>query len=494
MSIFMQDVFGVLSNLREKKSPGPDDVPNVLLKRCKESLAWPLSILFTKSLQEGFLPQDWRDAIVTPIHKKGNKTKCENYRPVSLTSTVIKVMEKLMCRHIVAHIEHHNLIHSSQYGFRRGLNCDYQLIHYLDAVTKLLDNGSNVDVLYLDMQKAFDKVPHSLLLKKLEAEFRIVGNVKRWLEAYLCCRRQRVRIGNVLSEWSAVTSGVPQGSILGPILFVMYINDIDCELDNVHIYKFADDTKVLSTVNTTEQHTHFQSNIDALQKWADKWKMPFNCGKSAVVHLGKANRKLPYTMNGTTIRASEVERDLGVYIDSKLKFDIHIDKIVVKARKLCGWIRRVFKTQNTLALLKLYINIVRPVLEYASVVWSPSKRTLIRKIEKVQRQFTKRIRSIKHLSYSDRLSALNIEGLDVRRNTTDIRVTRSLLTNNFSHLNTLYRLRKDDCSRSVRGHALSLAHVRCNTAARQQFLTNRVVKVWNSLPESVIKDAVGSQT
>jgi hypothetical protein len=492
LPIAMQDVYATLRDLKEKKSPGPDDIPNILLKRCRESLAWPLSILYKKSLDEGRLPQDWRDAIVAPIYKKGNKTVCENYRPVSLTSTVVKVMEKLLCKHIVSHIEANGLIHRSQYGFRRNLNCEFQLAHYLDTVTKLVDDGNSVDVIYLDMQKAFDKVPHRELLKKLEDEFFITGNAKRWLQAYLHGRRQRVRVGHVLSEWSSVTSGVPQGSILGPILFIMYINDMDTVLNNATIYKFADDTKVVSTANTTEDCDCLQKNIAALEEWSNKWKMPFNSRKSAVMHFGKGNARSAYSMNGDLIPDSDVERDLGVYVDSNLNFSTHIDTVVGKARKLCGWIHRVYITRNTDVLLRLYTTVVRPVLEYASVIWSPDTRAQIDKIEKVQRQFTKRIRTVRSLPYIDRLTKLNLESLEVRRNSIDIAVTRSMLSGTFSHLKSMFRLRRNDCLRPTRGHVLSMSHVRCNTAVRKRFLTNRVIKAWNGMPKSVVDEITGN--
>jgi hypothetical protein len=483
----MQDVYSVLSNLEERKSSGPDGIPNVLLKRCKQSLALPLSILYNKSLHEGYLQQDWRDAIVAPIHKKGSKTKAENYRPVSLTSTVVKVIEKIINKHIVAHLDKYSLIHDSQYGFRRNLNCEYQLVHYLDTVTKLLDDGHNVDVLYLDMQKAFDKVSHNYLLNKLGDEFHIGGNVMQWLKAYLNNRRQRVRIGTALSEWSVVTSGVPQGSILGPILFIMYVNDIDGVLNLSNIYKFADDTKVLSIVNTKEDCRRFQQNIDALTAWSEKWKMPYNSQKSAVIHFGKNNPQFSYIMNGTCIPVSSVERDLGILIDNKLCFDAHINSIVGRARRLCGWIRRVYTTKNTVVLLRLYTTIVRPILEYASVIWSPFKASYINEIEKVQRQFTKRIRAVNSLCYDDRLSQLGLQSLTERRNISDIHVTCSLLTSNFQHLRALFRMRKEVCARRTRGHALRLEHVRCKCSIRQHFVTNRVVNTWNNLTDAKIR-------
>ena len=275
ITFYMQDVYSVLCKLNERKSAGPDNIPNLFLRRCRESLAWPLAILFNKSVSSGCLPQDWRDAVVTPIHKKGSKQACENYRPVSLTSTVVKVMEKIVWKHIVAHVEGNNFLTASQFGFRGSLNCENQLTHYLDTVTKHIDDGNNVDVIYLDMQKAFDKVPHRELSQKLESQFHITGAVGRWINAYLRDRRQRVKINSAFSEWSAVSSGVPQGTILGPIFFLVYVNDLDNVLRHSVIYKFADDTKIVSVVNTYDDAHRLQEDIGAIEAWSAKWKMPY---------------------------------------------------------------------------------------------------------------------------------------------------------------------------------------------------------------------------
>jgi hypothetical protein len=272
----------------------------------------------------------------------------------------------------------------------------------------------------------------------------------------------------VLSQ-NGVLYPVAYHKALGPIFFLVYVNDLDNVLRHSVIYKFADDTKIVSVVNTYDDAHRLQEDIGAIEAWSAKWKMPFNSSKTAVVHFGKTNSKFSYTMNGTTICTSDVERDLGVQVDAKLNFETHINSVVSKAQKLCGWIRRVYTTRNITVLLKLYTTIVRPVLEYACIIWSPAKRALVSKIEKVQRHYTKGIRSIKHLSYKDRLRVLNICSLEERRNIIDIRNTYNMLFSKFSHLRALFRLRHDGSNRRLRGHSLQLAHVRCRTALRLHF-------------------------
>lgn len=269
-----------------------------------------------------------------------------------------------------------------------------------------------------------------------------------------------------------------------------FINDIDIALHSVTLYKFADDTKMLSQVNTLEDSVVFQANIKAIESWSLKYDMPFNYTKCSVMHFGGSNPSFPYYMNGAAVRCSDCEKDLGVYVDKKLNFVQHIDYITAKARRLCGWILRVFTTRDPVMLRKLYICFVRPVLDYASVVWSPCKKAQIDNIEAVQRKFTKRISSLRNVSYIDRLNALSLESLQMRRNNHDILFVCSIITSNVPHMHMLFRLQRDNTNKSVRGHGLCLARHRCNTRVRQEFVTYRVITHWNSLPNRVIDTLV----
>ena len=251
IEIKLEDVHKRLSALREDKSAGADDMSPRLLKYISNEIAHPLTVIFNLSLQEGIVPLDWRTANVTPIYKKGTKSLAENYRPVSLTSHLSKVLEALLRDEMVKHLDKHDLIRDSQHGFRSGRSCTTNLLAFLDEVTEVIDSGGGLDAIFLDFAKAFDKVPHGRLLAKLRAHG-FDGQVVAWIEAWLKDRKQRVCVDGSLSGWHTVLSGVPQGSVLGPLLFLIFINDLDLNIFST-VFKFADDTKIISTIKDSIQ-------------------------------------------------------------------------------------------------------------------------------------------------------------------------------------------------------------------------------------------------
>ena len=230
-----------LLNLDSSKSPGADEITPRMLKHCAYSLSIPITKLFNHSLNCGQVPVDWKCGIITPIFKGGNRSEAVNYRPVTLLPTISKVLEKLVARKLVDHLEKHDLISASQHGFRRRHSCLSNLLLALDDWTRAVDGGETVHACYLDMSKAFDRVDHNILLRKLK-EHGIGGKILTWLANYLTDRTVRVRVDGALSDPAAVTSGVPQGSVLGPILFLLYVNDIP-ELMHCDTAMFADDIK-----------------------------------------------------------------------------------------------------------------------------------------------------------------------------------------------------------------------------------------------------------
>ena len=257
-----------VKRLRSGSAAGPDGVGPQLLQKLIESLDRPLAAIMQKSLDSGVVPRDWRTANVTPIFKKGSRSAPGNYRPVSLTSVCCKVMEQILKDAIVEHLDRNGIMRKSQHGFLRGRSCMTNLISFMDKITEALDRGEPADVVFLDFAKAFDKVPVARLLEKVKAHG-IRGNVLRWIRSWLTDRQQRVVLNGNFSEWMAVLSGVPQGSVLGPLLFIIFINDLDEEIPGgVMVSKFADDTKVARTVATEEGRAELQEALRKLELWA----------------------------------------------------------------------------------------------------------------------------------------------------------------------------------------------------------------------------------
>ena len=343
-------------------------------------------------MSAGKLPQLWKSAEVRPIFKKGNKNSPGNYRPVSLTAIVCKLFEGFIRDSLSSHFKNQNLLSDDQYGFTSGRSCVTQLLTTVTDWMQELDSGKPVDAVYLDLKKAFDTVPHRRLLNKLKG-YVIDGCLLTWISDFLSDRTQYVNINGNVSESVRVTSGVPQGSVLGPILFIYYINDLpDCVSCKTKI--FADDTKAYSRMTSLEDRDNLQSDINNLVSWTDTWLLRFNSDKCKILHLGKNNPNYSYTIREgnveRTLESTTAKKDLGVTIDPLLDFDQHITNIVKKANSISCMIYRGIIHKDKVIMIPLYKSLIRSILEYANPVWCPYLRKHIDYIEGVQRRFTKK--------------------------------------------------------------------------------------------------------
>lgn len=477
-----EDVLKKLKDLNPNKSSGPDELHPRVLKELSDSIAKPLTLIMRRSLDEGRVPQIWKDAHVTPIFKKGKKSKSNNYRPVSLTSVVCKIFESILRDNIMDHIEVNNILSKFQHGFVPRRSCSTQLVSCLEKWTEILDRGSSLDAIYLDFSKAFDSVPHQRLCAKLES-YGIQGKVIKWIRQFLKDRRQKVVVNGEDSEWENVLSGVPQGSVLGPTLFVLFINDMP-EVVSSFINMFADDAKVFTEVSNDAEHAGLQQDLNELLKWAKAWQMVFNAGKCKVMHLGSKNSKYEYQMGEVTLETTECEKDLGVWVDQDLKFTEHITQQVAKANKILGLIRRSFSTLNKHTFNLMYKSLVRTHLEYGNVICYPQYEKDAILLENVQRRATKFVPELRDKDYEERLRELNLPSLKYRRKRGD-------MIEVFKYTHGLYDIQPSPLPRDqntiTRGHLFKLEKSRSYKTLRQKFFTRRIVTTWNNLPDSVVE-------
>lgn len=469
-----------LLELKVDTSPGRDGITSRLLKYCAKAMAVPLSTIFSKSFRDSCLPCDWLSATVTPIFKKGDKLSPLNYRPISLVSSVAKVLERIICDQLIKFAMEHSIIPREQHGFIPGRSTLTNLLTGLSAWTESYDRGIPVDVLYLDFSKAFDRVPHRRLISKLD-HLGVRGNLLSWISAFLSNRTFRVKVGDALSSSNrTVGSGVPQGSVLGPILFLLYTSDLPCILKSPCLL-FADDTKLYN--NPLSSYSTLQEDLDRLVQWCSDWLLPLNVDKCSVLHIGKTNPSFHYRLDGKTLPSVLHQCDLGVTVTTDLSWSKHIAHITSKAKQTAFILSKSFNGCNNATLSKLIKYYVRPILEYAGPAWWPSSRADAALLESVQRWVTRFPYGPIRPSYEERLQLFSLPNFEDRRTRGDIIFTFKALRNHFG--DDIRRLFSRNHNH-LRGHSLKLRREQFRTPQRQQFLTNRVFHLWNSLPSDLV--------
>ena len=374
-----------LQKLNPNSAPGPDGLWTRVICSMADVICVPLAIIYTRCMEEGEVPPEWKTANVAPIFKKGSKASPGNYRPVSLTCVLCKIMEMVICDAIVEHLKQHDLIRRSQHGFMRGRSTMTNLLAYLEELTKIMDEGHSLDVVYLDFSKAFDKVPIQRLLRKCSG-LGIQGNLLSWMGNWLTGRKQRVVLNGEASSWGDIVSGVVQGSCLGPILFIVLINDIDGAVDILTsiMSKFADDTKWGRIVESEEDREKFQEGLNNLMKWAQDWQMEFNVDKCHVMHIGSNNHEFKYMMGDKELKSSDFEKDIGVLIQRNLRPSLQCSKAAQKANAVLAQLSRAVSYRDKDTFLHLYRTYVRSLLDYCSSAWSPWTKGDKEVVEKVQ--------------------------------------------------------------------------------------------------------------
>ena len=423
----------LIQNLPNGKSPGPDAIRKPDLLVDIKMSATCIKHIFQASIDTGKLPSQWKLAYVTPVHKGGNLDSANNYRPISLTSIPCKMME-----HIILHYLNQKLngyLHNRQHGFRRGMSCETQLCATYHDLAKIAESSKTTHAVVLDFKKAFDKVPHALLMQKVRQIPDLNPQLINWIQNFLTNRRQRVVIRGQVSSERIVSSGVPQGSVLGPTLFLIYINDLPATVDcNVSLY--ADDTLLYQQVTSQAEAAVFQTNIDAIHKWSTEWMMPFNDTKCHVIAFGDQTFKPPYNLGDSQMDWVCSTKYLGVILQSDLKFDQHMDIKKRNSLKTLGAIKHILHNAPKNARLLAYTSLCRPILEYADTVWDPMLNKDIESLELVQNRAVRFISRLKgRESVTEAKTKLGLQKLTDRRKSHRFALLMKILQDEDCHSN-----------------------------------------------------------
>ena len=423
-----------------------------------------------------------------PIFKNGRKSDALNYRPVSLTSVCCKVMERVLYCHIVKHLDENGIISEKQFGFRKGRSTEDQLLLTYGEIIRAVDAGEIVDVIYLDFSKAFDLVSHSVMLEKI-AKLGFLLKVVDWIRSFLIGRCMKVSVHGKDSNGMDVKSGVPQGSVLGPLLFLIYINSLTSGLRSSY-YGFADDYKFYMARKKgikVDCSMDLQEDLDRVSSVARSWNLKLNRKKCVVMRFGRGNLNVSnevgsgYFLNGEELEIVARHRDLGVIVDPTLKFHEHVESVVRRASALANSLLRATVCRSETFMVSLFVSHIRPLLDYCSCVWNMGYVVDSGMLESIQRRWTKQIAGMENLSYLDRLKKLSLYSIRGRLLRTDLIKIWKVLSGYSSP--QLLDLFDQQYHHATRGHSMKLAVPRCRTDVRRRFLDVRVVQCWNSLDQ-----------
>lgn len=489
ITINAEIIHRIIKQLDLRKGAGSDRISPIFVNRCGKSLAYPLSIIFKRSLDEGIFPHEWKTAHITPIYKSGPKHDVENYRPISKLCIFSKIFEKLVYAQLHAAVKIY--ISDSQHGFQSGRSTTSNLILFTETLLTNMDQRYQTDAIYTDFSKAFDKVNHPTLISKL-FKIGIHGDLLRWLKSYISKRSQIVVAAGFKSNRVSVTSGVPQGSILGPLLYTLYINDIDECFKHSKILLFADDMKAFMRISSMHDCLNFQEDLNRFSTYCELNHLQLNVHKCHSVRFTRKRDmiKHQYQLFNIDIHSKSVTKDLGILLDDKLQFIDHIDTITKKAFGMLGFILRTSKSLFNIHTIKtLFYAYVRPHLEYCSQVWNPLYAIHKNRIERIQTKFLKYLNYRSYLTLDNPYSinihhSHNITTLADRRTYHDLVFLHKILNNKLNCMDLVQLIHFRTPSKTTRQS--TLFHIsRCNSNYSQNSFLNRVCRVYDDRYASI---------
>ena len=468
----------------KNKSVGPDRISGEILKLGGEAMIPYLTRLLEITVNNGSIPEDWKKATVIPIHKGGDRSLVSNYRPVSLTSVICKQMEHAIATYLRQVWNKEGWLYEGQHGFRQGYSCESQVITVCQDIADSLDKGDKIDAIIVDFSKAFDLVPHGRLIAKI-TNSGVDSRVTAWIREFLSGRSQRVRVDEKISEEARVTSGVPQGSVLGPLLFLAYVNDIGEGMEST-VRLFADDCIIYRKIMNRGDVKKLQDDLDRLGVWATENGMKTNPGKSKAIRFTKsrANDALSYSLMGKEIPQTGSCKYLGIILRSDLSWVDQVNYTVKKAWKALHFTMRTLKKGNSNTKSLAYRSLVRPILEYGAACWDPYREGQVRALDRVQKRAAK---------FALNTSRPNWETLASRRK--------------LSRVCALYKAYSGERAWKTIGDRLYYPHYWSRVDHKRKIRTrgqktdigkysfvNRSIQDWNQLPDAVFEQLPGKQT
>ena len=484
-----KEVRNILRNLDPGRATGPDEIPTRVLKECAAELASPFSRLFQLLFSRGSFPDQWKTARVIPIHKRDSKSDPSKYRPISLLSVISKVMESSVHKQLQRYLLRHNLISNKQYGFRPNHSTADLLTVLSQTWNNILDKGGEVYAVALDIKGAFDQVWHNGLCAKLLSKG-VTGHLHIWLQNYLQGRSIKVVLSGQSSSPLPINASVPQGSILGPLLFSVFIDDV-VEQCNNNIYLYADDSTIFAPVtssNGPEVAASLNEDLERIRKWADVWKVTFEPSKcKAMILSRRRNPSRPDIFFGTTkISLSEQMEVLGLCIDSKLTWTTHLSNICKRAGQRLGALRKLANKLDAKGRANIFKTQVRSIMEYSCLAWMNAAQTTLRQLDAIQKK------------------ALKIIGVDEDLALQQHAISKLSHRREVAATTVLYKMHTPSCPvdlkallppphipgritrRTLPSHALEIP--KSNTKCLDRSFLHSAIMTWNSLPPAVVGD------
>ena len=483
-------VFSLLSKLCKSKATGLDKISARLLRECADLVASSLCAIFNRSIVSGVFPTEWKSTKVIPLFKQGERSDLNNYRPISIIPVVAKVFERIVYNQFYEYLTVNNLISCNQSGFRSLHSTATALLEATDNWAFNIDKGNVNAVIFLDLKKAFDTVDHSILLSKLKA-YGVGSNSFNWFKSYLDNRMQKCFVNGSLSDSQPLICGIPQGTILGPLLFLLYINDLPNCLANAHPRMYADDTHLTFASNDVAHlEENMNDDLDKITEWLTANNLTLNSSKTEFMLIGSRQRlntfnRLPsFTIDGNSIKQVESTKSLGVYIDENLTWNTHIRHISKKIASCIGTLKRSRSFVPFETLLCIYNTLVQPHFDYCSVVWGNCNKSLSIKLQKLQNRAARILTSSSYDANADDLFVkLGWQKLNLQRDLkTATMVYKSLNGLAPDYLKSMFTNRSAISTYSLRNCEGKLAVPLPRTNFLKNSFSYNGALLWNSLP------------